>query len=110
MSSVQLSSTDSGTSTVTPISAPGRWQNIRRTTEFWTRAGNVYAKYKVAQVGIGRPYFATFHRYLQAERRTSVLNCPQRVSKVKIQFSRLSPLIVCAYTPTRIIYGYDFSC
>ena len=52
MSAAQYASTDNAASTSQPISAAGRWQNLRRTSEFWTRAGNVYAKYKVAQVRI----------------------------------------------------------
>ena len=33
---------------VTPSSRP--WENFKRTTEFWRRAGNVYTAYKVTQV------------------------------------------------------------
>lgn len=50
MSAAQYASTDTAASASQPISAAGRWQNLRRTSEFWTRAGNVYAKYKVSQV------------------------------------------------------------
>ncbi len=50
MATAQLSSIETDSATVPPLSIAGRWQNLRRTSEFWTRAGNVYTKYKVAQV------------------------------------------------------------
>ena len=50
MTAAQLSSIETEIAAVPPISVAGRWQNLKRTTEFWSRAGNVYAKYKVAQV------------------------------------------------------------
>ena len=43
--------TDSVAVTSQQASTSGKpWQNLRRTSEFWTRATNVYAKYKIAQV------------------------------------------------------------
>jgi hypothetical protein len=59
MSAAQYARIDTAASTIQPISAAGRWQNLRRTSEFWTRAGNVYAMYKVAQVKIARGTCAT---------------------------------------------------
>lgn len=72
MSAAQYASTDTAASTSQPISAAGRWQNLRRTSEFWTRAGNVYAKYKVAQVRTGRGTCATSLDKLQGKLETKV--------------------------------------
>ncbi|CAK0783630.1 hypothetical protein CVIRNUC_006829 [Coccomyxa viridis] len=50
LSAASSPSIDSDALTSQQASTSGRpWQNLRRTSEFWTRATNVYAKYKVAQ-------------------------------------------------------------